>query len=66
LAVVTAQIAALQPHCEPGKRSFYHAMTYAWILGEVVRRTDPAHRPFERFVHEEISRHWGSIPFILP
>ena len=51
---VTAQIAALQPHCEPGKRSFYHAMTYAWILGEVVRRTDPAHRPFERFVHEEI------------
>ena len=51
---IATQIAALQPYCEPGRRSFYHAMTYAWILGELVRRTDPAHRPFERFVREEI------------
>jgi CubicO group peptidase (beta-lactamase class C family) len=53
-AWITAQLAASQPLHQPGTKSFYHAMTYAWLLGEVVRRTDPAHRPFERFVREEV------------
>lgn len=51
---ITGQLADSPPLFEPGTRSFYHAMTYAWLLGEVVRRTDPAHRPFERFAREEI------------
>jgi CubicO group peptidase (beta-lactamase class C family) len=29
-------------------------MTFGWVLGEVVRRTDPRSRPFGRFVQEEI------------
>jgi CubicO group peptidase (beta-lactamase class C family) len=51
---ITGRIADLCPLFEPGTRSYYHAMTYAWLLGEIVRRTDPARRPFERFVREEI------------
>jgi CubicO group peptidase (beta-lactamase class C family) len=51
---ITGQLARSSPLFEPGTRSFYHAMTYAWLLGEIVRRTDPARRPFERFAREEI------------
>jgi CubicO group peptidase (beta-lactamase class C family) len=51
---ITGQLADAAPLFEPGKRSFYHAMTYAWLLGEIVRRTDPARRPFEQYVREEI------------
>ncbi|MBM3357629.1 MAG: beta-lactamase family protein [Betaproteobacteria bacterium] len=36
------------------KKSAYHAITLGWILGEIVRRTDPQHRDFGTFVQEEI------------
>jgi CubicO group peptidase (beta-lactamase class C family) len=52
---MTAALAAMTPVWAPGRRSGYHAYTYGWILGEVVRRTDPEHRPFGRFVTEEIA-----------
>ncbi len=35
---VCAAIAAQPPHWEPGTRHGYHARSYGWILGEVVRR----------------------------
>jgi CubicO group peptidase (beta-lactamase class C family) len=35
----------------------YHAMTFGWILGEVVRRVDG--RPFGQFVQEEICQPLG-------
>ncbi len=35
-------------------KSAYHAITLGWILGEIVRRTDPQHRPFKTFVQDEI------------
>ncbi len=45
-------VAALTPLWEPGTRLGYHAATFGWILGEVVRRVDG--RPFGQFVQEEI------------
>jgi len=34
--------------------SAYLAYTFGWIIGEIVRRTDPKRRPFGRFVQEEV------------
>jgi len=45
-------IAALEPLWEPGARTGYHAYTFGWILGEVIRRADG--RPISQFVQEEI------------
>jgi len=48
------QLADMKPLFAPGTRSAYLAYTFGWIIGEVVRRTDPKRRPFGRFVQEEI------------
>ena len=45
-------IAALEPLWEPGTRTGYHAYTFGWILGEVIRRADG--RSINRFTQEEI------------
>ncbi|MER5910647.1 serine hydrolase domain-containing protein [Streptomyces sp. NPDC001982] len=36
--LTTARLAATQPWWEPGSRSGYHALTYGFLVGEVVRR----------------------------
>lgn len=51
---MTWAVAELEPLWQPGTRSGYHAYTFGWIVGEIVRRTDPSHRPFGRWVQEEI------------
>ena len=38
-----------------GSRSSYQSMTFGWLIGEVVRRTDPKRRPFGQFIKEEIA-----------
>src|SRR5262245_6617535 len=45
-------LAALPPLWEPGTATGYHAYTFGWILGEVLRRIDG--RPIATFVQEEI------------
>jgi CubicO group peptidase (beta-lactamase class C family) len=52
-------IAELKPLFEPGTTSAYLSMTFGWILGECVRRTDPKQRPFDRFVREELAAPLG-------
>ncbi len=37
-ARMTAALAAQAPHWEPGTAHGYHAMTFGWLVGEVVRR----------------------------
>jgi CubicO group peptidase (beta-lactamase class C family) len=54
---ITAQIAELSPLWEPGTQTGYHAATFGWILGEVVRRIDG--RPIAAFVQEEICASLG-------
>jgi CubicO group peptidase (beta-lactamase class C family) len=51
------KIADLEPLWPPGERTFYHAISYSWTLGEVARRADG--RDFMRIIDEEISRPLG-------
>jgi CubicO group peptidase (beta-lactamase class C family) len=48
------RLANTKPLFTPGTKSAYLAYTFGWIIGEVVRRTDPKRRSFGRFVQEEI------------
>jgi CubicO group peptidase (beta-lactamase class C family) len=52
---MTRRIAETPGLYPPGSRSSYQSMTFGWLVGEVVRRTDPKRRPFGRFVKEEIA-----------
>lgn len=58
---ICAYLAAEPPAWPPGTQSGYHAFTYGWLLGELVRRVDG--RPVARFVDEEISRPIGDPGF---
>ncbi|WP_336971259.1 serine hydrolase domain-containing protein [Sphingobium aromaticiconvertens] len=51
-------IAALTPIL-PRDKPAYQAMSFGWILGEIVKRTDPAGRDFARFIQEEICEPYG-------
>ena len=48
------RIAALEPIWKPGSRTGYHAYTFGWIVGELVRRTDTRNRTFADFIQDEI------------
>jgi CubicO group peptidase (beta-lactamase class C family) len=56
---MTRAIADLPPLAPPGSMTLYLSMTFGWILGELVRRTDPQHRSLGRFVREEIAQPLG-------
>ncbi|MET1084817.1 MAG: serine hydrolase domain-containing protein [Burkholderiales bacterium] len=48
------RLAAMEPAFEPGTQNAYLSYTFGWLVGELVRRTDPMGRSFSRFVQEEI------------
>jgi CubicO group peptidase (beta-lactamase class C family) len=52
---MTRAIADLTPLAEPGTKTLYLSMTFGWIVGELVRRTDPSRRTLGRFVRDEIA-----------
>jgi CubicO group peptidase (beta-lactamase class C family) len=56
---IVAGLAEIEPCDPPGTANTYLSYTFGWILGEVVRRTDPAGRPYARFVEEEICQPLG-------
>jgi CubicO group peptidase (beta-lactamase class C family) len=43
--------------CPPGARFYYHALTFGWLCGELVRRVDG--RSVGRFFAEEVARPLG-------
>lgn len=47
-------LADVEPICPPGVRSMYHSTSFGYLLGEVVRRTDPGRRLLGRLLREEI------------
>ncbi|VDN50644.1 unnamed protein product [Dracunculus medinensis] len=51
-------IAKQQPNWTPGKKCGYHALTFGWLVDQLIRRIDPKHRSVARFFREEIA-----IPF---
>lgn len=52
-----AALAEQAPWWEPGTGHGYHALTYAWLVGEVVRRVDG--RSIGRFFREEVAAPLG-------
>ncbi len=57
---MTRRIAEMPANYPAGSRSSYQSMTFGWLLGEVVRRTDPKRRPFGQFIREEIAEPLGA------
>ena len=58
-AIQVAASTDLAPLFPVGERTAYQSMTFGWIVGEIVRRTDPKRRPFAQFVQDEISAPLG-------
>ncbi|HEV2530450.1 serine hydrolase domain-containing protein [Phenylobacterium sp.] len=52
-------IADLPPLFPVGETTAYQSMTFGWIVGEIVRRTDPRRRAFADFVRQEIAEPLG-------
>lgn len=59
LPAVTARLADTAPRWPIGSTHGYHAVTYGWLAGELVRRVDPQHRTLGQFVHDEITTPFG-------
>lgn len=53
LELVTSRLAGAAPEWPIGTGHGYHAVTFGWLAGELVRRTDG--RPLGRFVADEIA-----------
>ncbi|MEI8246228.1 MAG: serine hydrolase domain-containing protein [Lentisphaerota bacterium] len=51
------KIADLQPLWEPGAKTFYHAITFSWIVGETARRQDG--RNISAIIQDEVCRPLG-------
>src|SRR5262249_21606899 len=58
-----AALAAEAPLWEPGTKAGYHAWTFGWINGEIVRRVDG--RPIAQFAREELCAPLGIRDFYL-
>lgn len=57
-----AKLARQKPAWEPGAATSYHAMTYGWLIGEVVRRATGA--SIGRFIAENIARPLDAALFV--
>jgi CubicO group peptidase (beta-lactamase class C family) len=55
---VCARIAAAAPRHAPGTAHGYHALTYGWLVGEIVRRVADM-KPFAELLESEIARPLG-------
>ena len=51
---ITSSLAAAAPEWPPGRGHGYHALTYGWLAGELVRRVDG--RSLGTFVADEIAK----------
>ncbi|CAF3207553.1 unnamed protein product [Rotaria socialis] len=54
----TAMVHTLEqmtPLWSPGSAHGYHAYTYGWLAGELIRRVDPKKRSLGQFIREEMS-----------
>jgi CubicO group peptidase (beta-lactamase class C family) len=58
--MMTNRIAALPPVAPPGTKALYQSMTFGWLVGEIVRRSDGCRRSFGSFVREEIGAPLGA------
>jgi len=62
LDLVASTLAAQAPRWTPGTAHGYHAITYGWLVGEVIRRVDG--RTVGRFFDEEVAEPLGLDTYI--
>ena len=55
---VTARIASAEPRHAPGTGHGYHALTYGWLVGEIVRRVAD-NKPFPELLENDLARPLG-------
>jgi CubicO group peptidase (beta-lactamase class C family) len=55
----------VRPLLAPRSESTYLAYTFGWLVGELVRRTDPKQRRFKRFVSDEVLEPIGISDFFI-
>ncbi|PIO58009.1 hypothetical protein TELCIR_20566, partial [Teladorsagia circumcincta] len=56
-----------KPIWEPGKAVGYHALSYGWLIDQIIRRTDHKRRGIGQFFKEEIAdKHGLDLHFGLP
>lgn len=53
-----------KPDWIPGTAHGYHAITYGWLVGEIIRRIDPKKRSFGQFVQDELVTPTGTEFYI--
>jgi CubicO group peptidase (beta-lactamase class C family) len=59
---IAARLAAAPPAWEPGTKQGYHALTYGWLVGELVRRITG--RTLGRYFHDEVAVPLGLDTYI--
>lgn len=59
---IVRALAVQRPYWEPGTAHGYHALTYGWLVGEVVKRVDG--RSIGRFFADEVAKPLGLDFFI--
>ena len=59
---IVEALAAQRPYWEPGTAHGYHALTYGWLVGEVIKRVDG--RSIGRFFADEVAAPLGLDFFI--
>ena len=52
---ITSLLVAEQPHWIPGSAHGYHAHTFGFLAGELVRRVDSKHRSLGQFIRDELN-----------
>ena len=60
--IMAGALSRQAPLWEPGEKTGYHAATYGWLVGEVIRRVDG--RSVGTFIREEIAEPLG-VEFLL-
>jgi CubicO group peptidase (beta-lactamase class C family) len=61
--IMSSAIASHAPLWQPGTQPGYHAWTFGWIIGEIIRRADG--RPIDQFAREELCQPLGIQDFYL-
>jgi CubicO group peptidase (beta-lactamase class C family) len=63
---MTHQIESYRPWFPAGTTNSYHVLIWGWLIGEIVRRTDPNGRDVADFIREEVCEPLGISDFHLP
>lgn len=62
---MSAVIEKQKPNWPPGTAYGYHAVTFGWVVDQIVRRADPAKRGLGHFFKEEVADKYGILLSLL-